>query len=80
MTSPSDPTAPQCPPSPGDRPDKLLVIKVAIMVLSGVYILTFISILVFIKKLPFLADIIKNWVHFIKKITSEMEVAPRFNC
>ena len=34
--------------------------------LAGVYILTFISILVFIKKLPFLADFIKNWVHFIK--------------
>ena len=32
MTSPSDPTAPQCPPSPGDRPDKLVVIKVVIMV------------------------------------------------
>ena len=28
MTSPSDPTAPQCPPSPGDRPDKLLVMMV----------------------------------------------------
>ena len=34
--------------------------------MSGVYILPFISILVFIKKLPFLADFIKNWVHFIK--------------
>ena len=33
---------------------------------AGVYILPFISILVFIKKLPFLADFIKNWVHFIK--------------
>ena len=35
---------------------------------SGVYILPFISILVFIKKLPFLADFIKNWVHFIKNL------------
>ena len=35
---------------------------------AGVYILTFISILVFIKKLPFLADFIKNWVHFLKKL------------
>ena len=34
--------------------------------IPGVYILPFISILVFIKKLPFLADFIKNWVHFIK--------------
>ena len=34
MTSPSDSTAPQCPPSPGDRPDKLLVIKVVIMVVT----------------------------------------------
>ena len=33
---------------------------------TGVYILPFISILVFIKKLPFSADFIKNWVHFIK--------------
>ena len=35
---------------------------------AGVYIFPFISILVFIKKLPFLADFIKNWVHFIKKL------------
>ena len=33
---------------------------------TGVYILPFISIFIFIKKLPFLADFIKNWVHFIK--------------
>ena len=33
---------------------------------AGVYILHFIPIFIFIKKLPFLADLIKNWVHFIK--------------
>ena len=32
---------------------------------AGVYILPFIPIFLFIKKMPFLADFIKNWVHFI---------------
>ena len=32
----------------------------------GVYILPFISIFILIKKMPFLADFIKNWAHFIK--------------
>ena len=30
------------------------------------YILSFFSIFILIKKIPFLADFIKNWVHFIK--------------
>ena len=40
----------------------------AIVYLAGVYLLRYLGIFKLIKKLPFLADFIKNEVHFIKNL------------
>ena len=49
------------------------------LLVSGVYISSVYSYIHIYKKLPFLADFIKNWVHFIKKTQSFCSKTTKFS-